>query len=80
MELENIIVSEVTQSQKRKHKWYSHICNWILSLKLGIPKMQFTDHMKLQKDEQSVDALVILRRGKKSIHRSKYGGNIWRRG
>ena len=37
---------------------------WILSQNLRIPKIQFTDHMKLKKKEdQSVDASVHLRRG-----------------
>jgi hypothetical protein len=35
---------------------------WNLAQKLGIPKIQFTDHMKLKKKEdQSVDAPVLLR-------------------
>jgi hypothetical protein len=35
-----------------------------LAKKLRIPKLQFTDHMKLQKKEdQNVDASVFLRRG-----------------
>ena len=39
---------------------------WILAQKLGIPKIQFTDHMKLKKKEdKSVDTSVILRRGNK---------------
>ena len=34
----------------------------------GIPKIQFTDHMKLKKKEdQSVDASVLLRRGNKIL-------------
>jgi hypothetical protein len=33
----------------------------------GIPKIQFTDHMKLKKEDQSVDALVLLRRGNKIL-------------
>ena len=53
MELENIL-SEVTQSQRRK--WYALTDMWILAQKLGIPKIQFTDHMKVKKKEdQSVD-------------------------
>jgi hypothetical protein len=36
--------------------------------RFGIPKIQFTDHMKLKKKEDhSVDTLVLLRRGIK-IH------------
>ena len=62
MELENIIVGEVIQSQKNTHGM--HTGKWILAQKLGIHKIQFTDHMKLKtKEEQSVDTLVLLRRG-----------------
>jgi hypothetical protein len=42
MELENIILSEVTQSQKNT---YALTDKWILSQKLGIPKIQLTDNM-----------------------------------
>jgi hypothetical protein len=60
MELENIILSEVT----KEHTWYALTDKWILAQKLRIPKIQFTDHMKLKKrEEQSVDASVFLRRG-----------------
>jgi hypothetical protein len=39
---------------------------WILAQKLGIPKIQFTNHMKLKKKEdQSVDTLILPRRGNK---------------
>ena len=38
----------------------------MLAQKLGIPKIQFIDKMKLKKkDDQSVNALVLLRRGNK---------------
>jgi hypothetical protein len=37
----------------------------ILAQELGIPKIQFTDHVKLKKEDQSVDTLVLLRRGNK---------------
>jgi len=38
-----------------------------------LPKIQFTDHMKLKKkDDQSVGASVLLRRGSKNIHK----GNV----
>jgi hypothetical protein len=49
-ELENIILSEVTQSQK--NTWYALTDKWILAQKLAIPKIQFTDHMKLMKKEE----------------------------
>jgi hypothetical protein len=56
MELEYIILSEVTQPQKNTHG--------ILAQKFGIPKIQFTDHMKLnKKEDQSVDTSALLRRG-----------------
>ena len=47
---------------------------WMLAQKFGIPKIQFTDHMKLKKKEnQNVGALVLLRR------RTKYSQDqIWR--
>jgi hypothetical protein len=41
---------------------------WILAQKLGIPKIQFTNHMKLTKKEnQRLDTSILLRRGNK-IH------------
>jgi len=36
IELENIILSEVTQSQK-KHTWYALIDKWILAQMLELP-------------------------------------------
>ena len=60
IELENIILSEVT----KEHTWYVLIDKWILVQKLRIPKIQYTDHMKLKRKEgQSVDASVLLRSG-----------------
>jgi hypothetical protein len=38
--------------------------------------MQFTGHMKLKKENQSVDALVLLRRGKKIL---MGGDKVWSR-
>jgi hypothetical protein len=35
--------------------------------------IQFTDHMKVKKEDQSVDAPVLLRRGNKII----MGGREW---
>ena len=32
---------------------------------LRIPKIQFAKHMKLKKEDQSVDTLILLRRGNK---------------
>jgi hypothetical protein len=65
MELENIILSDVTQSITKEQTLYVLSDNWILSQKLGIPKIQFTEYRKLKKKEdQSVDT-SILRRGNK---------------
>jgi hypothetical protein len=62
MEIENML-SEVTQSQK--HTWYAHTHKWILASKLGIPKVQLTDHMKFKKKEnQSVEASILGRENK----------------
>jgi len=44
MELENIILSEVTQSQ-----WYALTDKWILAQILNYPR--YTDHMNLKKDD-----------------------------
>ena len=61
MDLGDIILSEVTQSQKNTHEQ-------ILAQKLRIPKIQFAKHMKLKKTkDQSVDILfLILRRNEVS--------------
>ena len=50
----------------KEHTWYVLTDKWILAQKFRIPKIQFTDHMKLKKKEdQSVDTLILLRRGNK---------------
>ena len=43
------ILCEVTQSEK-KHTWYVLTDMWILAQKLRIPKVQFTNHMKRNKE------------------------------
>jgi hypothetical protein len=56
----------------KEHTSYAITYKWILALKLGIHKIQFTDHMKLKmKEQQSVDTLVLLSRGNKILT----GGN-----
>ena len=41
---------------------------WILAQKLGIPKIQFTDHMKLKKKEDhSMGTFILLRGGNKIL-------------
>lgn len=50
----------------QKHTWYVLTDKWILAQRLGLPKIQSTDHMKLKKkDNQSVDASVLLKKGTK---------------
>jgi hypothetical protein len=49
-----------------EHTWYAVTDKWILAQKLGIPKIHFTNHMKLKKKEdQRVDIFVLLRMGNK---------------
>ena len=48
MELKNTILGEGNLITK-EHKWYTLTNKWILTQKLRIPKVQFTDHMKLKK-------------------------------
>ena len=45
---------------------------WILAPNLGIPKVQFTDHMTLKKEDQNMDASVLFRRVSKILT----GGNM----
>ena len=33
----------------KEHTWYALIDKWILAQNIRIPKIQFTDHMKLKK-------------------------------
>ena len=50
----------------KEHTWYALTDKWILAPKFRIANIQFTDHMKLKKKEdQSVDASVLLRRENK---------------
>ena len=72
MKLENIIPSEVTQSQKYTHSMHSLIsCYWPKSLDYS--KNQFIDHMKLKKKEdQNVYASVLFRRVNKILTGEKW--------
>ena len=49
----------------KEHMWYTLTDKWILAQKFGISKIQFTDHMKVKKEDQSVDTTILLRRGNK---------------
>ena len=68
MDLEDIILSEVTQSQKNTRDMHSLISGYLgySAQKLRILKIQFAKHMKFKKKEdQSVDTSILLRRGNK---------------
>jgi hypothetical protein len=52
----------------KEYTWYAFTDKWILTQKLRIRKIQFTNHMKLKKKEdQRMLTLILLRRGNK-IH------------
>ena len=71
MELENIILSKVPQSQKNTP--YVVTDKWILAQKSRILNIQFTDHIKsTKKKDQNVDASVLLR----SVNKILTGGNM----
>ena len=58
----------------KEHTWYVLTVKWILGKKLRISTIQLTDHMKLKnKENQNVDASVLLRRENKIIT----GGRGW---
>jgi hypothetical protein len=67
LNLEGIIMSEVTQSQKNSNDMYSLIRGYYpRNLEYPRYKLQFAKHMKLKKNkDQSVDTLPLLRIGKK---------------
>jgi hypothetical protein len=67
MDLEGIILSEVTQSQRSSHNMYSLISGYYLR-NLGYPryKIQFDKCMKLKKNkDKSGDTLPFLELGTK---------------
>ena len=68
----------------KEHILYALTDKWILSQKLGIPKMQFTKHMKLtKKKDQSLDTSIFLEGGTKypwTEYRDKVWSRAWRNG
>ena len=59
MDLENNLLSEVTQSQNKTHGMHSLINGYYPSFVFLL--IQFTDHMKFEKKKnKSVDASVLL--------------------
>jgi hypothetical protein len=72
--LRNACVDPITE----EHTWYALTDKCVFTPKLRIPKIKFIDHMKLKKKEdQSVNASVLLRRDTKILVRGnterKYG-------
>jgi len=65
----------------KEHTWHALTDKWILlAQKLRIAKKNFKDHTKLKKKEdQNVEASVLLRRGNKNIHGRRYGDKVWSR-
>ena len=56
----------IRTQEPKEHTWYAPSDKWVLAQKLGIPKIQFTDQIKLKrKEEQIMDTLILLRRGNK---------------
>jgi hypothetical protein len=50
----------------KEHTWYAFTGKLVLAQQLWIPKIHFTDHMKLKKKrDQNMNASVLLRRGNK---------------
>jgi hypothetical protein len=68
MDLEGIILSEVTQSQKNSHDMFSLISGYLpRNLEYPRYKIQCAKHVKLKKNEdQSVDILPLFRTGNKT--------------
>jgi hypothetical protein len=71
MELDNIIPSEVDPHIK-EHTWYILSDKWVLTLKLRLPTIQ---PKNLKKEDQSMDASILHRRGNKIITVGRGKGN-----
>jgi hypothetical protein len=75
--VEDIILSEATQSQNKSLDMHSLI-KWISAQKLRIPKIQFAKHKKIKKKEdQWVDTSILFRIGNKipmeGVTETKFG-------
>ena len=56
----------------KEHTWYVLTDRWILVKECGIPTIKLIDNIKLKrKEDQRVDASVLLRRGNKIVKGSK---------
>ena len=68
MELENIILTEITQTQKDMHGMYSLISGYSPPKKYRIPRIQFSELKKFNKLKgPNEDALIPLGSEKKVI-------------
>ena len=64
----------------KEHTWYALTDKCTLAQKLRIPKVQFVKHMKLKKKkDQSVDTLILLRRGNKISTEGVTKKKVWSR-
>jgi hypothetical protein len=64
----------------KEHTWYALTDKWVLAEKLRIPKIQFTDHIKLKKKEdQRCGCFSLSWKGKQNTHSRKYGDKVWSR-
>jgi len=60
LEHENIVLIEVTQSQKNSHGMHVLTEKWIIGKKkLKIPTKQLTDHMKFKKKEDHIKVWML---------------------
>ena len=75
IELENIILSEITQLQKNTHGMHS-LMNEFFSQMLQITRIQFTDHRKLNRKKTKVRVLRAFLEGEENAHRSKYADKV----
>ena len=75
IELENIILSEITQLQKNTHGIHS-LMNGFYSQMLQITRIQFTDHRKLNRKKTKVWVLRSFLEGEENAHRSKYADKV----
>jgi hypothetical protein len=81
MYLEDIILSEVTQSQKKSLGMYALTDKWILVQKHRTPKIQFAKHKKIKKrEDKCVDTSFLLRIGNKipmkGVTETKFGAKM----
>ena len=78
MDLEGIILSEVTHSQRNSHNMYSLISGYKpRNLEYPRYKIQFAKHMKLKKNEYQVWTLCPFLELEKITHGRSYRDKVW---